>query len=89
MNKSKIYTLLSISTFGLTLLLIVLYVNGIDPGRDEYFIPLVIIGIITTIYSIPKIDNTIIRKTLFGIVITSFILLFLAMAVFSSLIHKT
>ncbi|WP_221567837.1 hypothetical protein [Alkalihalobacillus sp. TS-13] len=88
MYKSRIYTLLSITTFVFTLLLIVLYVNGIDPGRDEFFIPLVIIGIITTIYSIPKIENTKMRKTLFGIVIASLLILFSAMAIFSSLIHK-
>lgn len=85
--KKVVYTLLPITSFALTLVLIVIYFNGIDIVEDELFFPLIIIGILVTAYSIPKVENSKIRKTLLGIFIAIFIILFLVMAIGSFLMH--
>ncbi len=89
MQKSMISTLLPIATFSLTLLIIVLYLNGGDVVEDRFVFPLMIAGVIETFYFIPKIEMPIVRKTLLGIVIGILILLLLGTAMFSFLMNSS
>lgn len=87
MQKNSVFTFASLITLGLTLLVIVIYFNGIDIVEGDLFTPVIMLGALLTFYFISKVENSKMKRIGLGIIGSVVTILFLMMAVGSFIMH--
>lgn len=87
MQKNSVFTFASLITLGLTLLVIVIYFNGIDIVEGDLFTPVIMLGALLTFYFISKVESSKMKRVGLGIIGSVVTILFLMMAVGSFIMH--